>query len=139
MPLGNQAGGALVEVLVAIFLMTLSIIPVFSCLTYARYSVDGSLHVTMATNLLRDRTETLKHMGYAAMTTGTQVFRQYDPRPGLTGSTEFDLIEDVSAVESMSNSTGASMIKKVVLRIFLHPYENNDLLASWEFLVYGDD
>jgi len=122
---------------VATLILAISIVPVFYALTAVLLSVDESLIVTIATNLLQDRAEALKAGGYDNLTLGTRVFTNYDPRPGLAGETAFDLVEEISLVSTMTNSLNEPVVKKVVLTIYRHPLESNKPLARWEFFVYA--
>jgi hypothetical protein len=121
-----------VEVAVASLLLVLAILPIFAALTASLLAMEESVVVTIATGLLQDRAEVLKAAGYDLVLVGTQVLENYDGRP-------FDIHEEVTTVEGMTDSDGISVVKRVVLSIYRHPYDEAARpLARWEFLLYAD-
>jgi len=133
--LADERGAAvLVEVAVAALILMLAILPIFAALTASLLSLESSVAVTLATNLLQDRAEVLKAAGYylVAVDPGNpvRVLENYEGHP-------FDILEEVSFVSTMTGSEGASLVKKVILTIYRHPYQEGDRsLARWEFLLY---
>jgi len=117
---------------VASLLLVLAILPIFAALAASLLAMEESVVVTIATGLLQDRAEVLKAAGYDLVLVGTRVLENYDGRP-------FDIHEEVTSVETMTDSDGISVVKRVVLTIYRHPYaEAARPLARWEFLLYAD-
>jgi len=117
---------------VASLLLVLAILPIFAALTASLLAMEESVVVTIATGLLQDRVEVLKAAGYDLVPLGTQVLESYEGRP-------FDIHQEVTHVEGMTDGEGMSLVKRVVLTIYRHPYGEGDRpLARWEFLLYAD-
>lgn len=115
----------------AALLITLAIIPVFGALTASLLALEDSVVITIASNLLQDRSEVLKAAGYDLIPVGEQWLADYEGRP-------FDIRQVVTQVAGMVDANGVSQVKKVVLTIYRSPRSaSDDALGSWEFLVYA--
>lgn len=127
----GQRGAVLLEVLVASVILVLALLPIFCALTATLLVLEKSTLVTVATNLLQDRAEVLKAAGYNLVPQGSLWLEKYSGRP-------FDIYQEVSLVETMTDSSGTVVVKKVVLVIYRHPYASGgDPVARMEFLLYA--
>lgn len=124
----------MVEVMVAMAILSLAVLPVFYALTATLIQADRSLLVTVATGLLQDRAEALKAAGFDLVPVGARTLSLY------LDST-LDLVEEVVLVPAMDNNpygAGAPMVKRIILTAYRHPYvEGADPLVRWEFLIYA--
>ncbi len=137
----------LLEVVVATFLLALAVIPIFMGLTAVLISMERSVGTTVATNILQDRAEKIKAVGYYGVGVGletigdTAIDDYYD-----TGLVVFQEILFMSSMTSGGESTNP-LGKKVMLVAYRKPFvEGADhrpapggtLLAKWEFILYAD-
>jgi len=141
--LDERGSAILLEVVVATFLLSLAIIPIFFGLTAVLVSMEQSTGVTAATGHLQDQAELVKAAGYDYIPLGVLIVGD---NPGeICYGTPFIIVQQTTQWQLMTTNPdgiGTSVVKKVVLSVYRRPYTYTDSgtevpLARWEFLLYA--
>jgi len=94
-PLVNRNGFTLIEVMMALFMMTIALLGLVSVTVAVIQGTDFSKRMTTATTLAKDKMEEIKRLSFNAIASGTD-YRNANGTEGTTGA-YFTRVVTVSA------------------------------------------
>ncbi|MGI9862730.1 type II secretion system protein [Moorella naiadis] len=121
----NQDGFTLVEVMVAVLLLGIVLVPFMGALTDGIQLLYRGRDRVIAAYLLQQRAEEIKAAGYDNLPAGETAY------PNYSGSA-WTLKQNVSTVTSMPGQGGSAVVKKVTLELD----KNSNMVDSLTFLLY---
>lgn len=121
----KQDGFTLVEVVIAVSLLIIVLVPFMGALTNGIMMLYRGRDRSVASYLLQQRTEEIKTVGYDNLPVGEAVFPNY-------GGSTWTLKQNITAVNSMPGQGGSVVVKKVTLELD----KNGNMVDSLTFLLY---
>lgn len=121
----NQGGFTLVEVVIAVSLLIIVLVPFMGALTNSIMMLYRGRDRSVASYLLQQRAEEIKNAGYDNLPVGEAVFPNY-------GGSTWTLKQNVSTVNSMPDQGGSVVVKKVTLELD----KNGNIIDTMTFLTY---
>lgn len=121
----NQSGFTLVEVMVAVLLLGIVLVPFMGALTNGIMMLYRGRDRSVASYLLQQRAEEIKAAGYDNLPVGETAYPNY-------GGSAWTLKQNVSTVTSMPGQGGSVVVKKVTLELD----KNGNMVDSLTFLLY---
>lgn len=121
----NQDGFTLVEVVIAVSLLVIVLVPFMGALTNGIMMLYRGRNRSVASYLLQQRAEEIKAAGYDNLPVGETAYPNY-------GGSSWTLKQNVSTVTSMLGQGGSAVIKKVTLELD----KNGNIIDSMTFLTY---
>jgi prepilin-type N-terminal cleavage/methylation domain-containing protein len=105
-PLENRDGFTLVEVMIALAMLTIALLGLVSVTVAVIQGTDFSKRMTTATTLAKDKMEEIGRLSYNNVVSATD-YRKLDSSPGTTG-------DYFTRVVTVTTSTGMKTVKVAV-------------------------